>query len=107
VYKQVQQEAADYMIAHRVLLNFPAIIVGLFCGAWSDVIGRRVPVFLTLAATLVAVIMYLFSLLPSGPTGQRSALALVLTGAAVRGGVGKSAVITMALYRFVSFDCVT
>lgn len=88
------------MMAHKVLLNFPAIAVGLFCGAWSDVIGRRVPVFMTLAASLIAVTMYLISLIPSGSMGQQSALGLILAGAAVRGSVGKSAVITMALYRF-------
>jgi len=94
----VQRAAANYMIAYKVLMNFPAIVLGFFCGAWSDIVGRKVPVLLTLGATILAVIMCLLSM--TSGVDQAPYIPLVLLGAAIRGGFGKSAVITMALYSY-------
>lgn len=95
----IQVAAANYIIAYKFLMNFPAIVLGFFCGAWSDAIGRKIPVLLTLVASVLAGILYLFSMATSETEGP--IIALVLLGAAVRGGFGRSAVITMALYSYV------
>lgn len=97
---RVQVAAANYIVLYKFLMNFPAIVLGFFCGAWSDVIGRKIPVLLTLAASVLAGVLYLLSMIGFS---ERSApiIAFVLLGAAVRGGFGRSAVITMALYSYV------
>lgn len=95
----IQVAASNYIIAYKFLMNFPAIVLGFFCGAWSDAIGRKIPVLLTLMASVLAGILYLFSMATSETEGP--IIALVLLGAAVRGGFGRSAVITMALYSYV------
>lgn len=96
---RIQVAAANYIIAYKFLMNFPAIVLGFFCGAWSDAIGRKIPVLLTLMASVLAGILYLFSMATSETEGP--IITLVLLGAAVRGGFGRSAVITMALYSYV------
>ena len=95
----VQREAANYMIAYKFLINFPAIILGFFCGAWSDVIGRKIPVLLSLVASVIAVLLYALSMFVDSEGVP--VIPLVLVGAAIRGGFGRSAVLTMALYSYV------
>ena len=94
----VQELSANYIILYKVLLNLPAILLGLFCGAWSDVVGRKLPVIITAMGTILAVLLYMSSLL----VVITSALVLVFVGATIRGGFGKSAVMTMALHSYVS-----
>ena len=95
----VQRQAADYLIVYKFLINFPAIVLGFFCGAWSDTIGRKIPVLLTLVGSLLAVVLYIVSTMVGD--GTTEFVPLVLVAAAIRGGFGKSAVLTMALYSYV------
>ena len=95
----VQDEASKYLVIYKILMNAPALFLGFFCGSWSDIIGRRIPVLLALIATSTAVFLYAMSTwieIEGAP-----AIPLVLFGALIRGGVGRSAVITMALYSLV------
>ena len=97
--KEVQSESAAYLIYYKLLVNLPAVLLGLFCGAWSDRVGRKLPVLLCCVGTVLAVICYMGSLALGS---QGLALPLILTGAAIRGVFGKSAVITMALHSYVA-----
>ena len=42
--KSVQTNAAVYLMVYKFSVNLPAIVLGLFCGAWSDKVGRKLPV---------------------------------------------------------------
>jgi len=111
----VQHAAAHYMIYYKLLLNFPAVLLVLFCGAWSDRAGRKLPVILTCFGTTAAVVLYMLSVYVGGlldggsgrgHVGGRGGpvpfLPLLLVGAAVRGSFGRSAVMTMAVHSYVS-----
>ncbi len=96
---QIQNSSANYIMYYKLLLNCPAILLGLFCGAWSDKIGRKLPVMMTSFGTILAVMCYMLSMVMEeyGPY-----LPFVLVGAAIRGAFGKSAVMTMALHSYIS-----
>jgi MFS family permease len=81
-----------------LVLNLPALLLGLFCGAWSDRVGRKIPVMLSSFGTIVAVLFYMLSLFFI--TSESAAfIALLFVGAAIRGAFGKATVITMAMHR--------
>lgn len=93
----VQKEASHYVMYYRILVNVPAIFLGLFCGAWSDQFGRKIPMMIPSLGSVLAVLLYMISLV-SFP----NVLGLVLAGAALQGIMGKSSIITMAVNSFVS-----
>jgi len=93
----VQNSVASSIMYYKVLLNLPAILLGLFCGSWSDKVGRKLPVMLPCVGTIISVVFFLASMIPAVPT-----ILFVLLGGAIRGAFGKSAVITMALHSYVS-----
>lgn len=109
----VQHTAAHYMMYYKLLLNFPAMLLVLFCGAWSDRAGRKLPIILTCFGTTTAVVLYMSSIYVGGLLvggdghgrvghGAVPFLPLLLIGAAVRGSFGRSAVMTMAVHSYVS-----
>lgn len=93
----VQAEAGSYLIYYRMLVNIPAILLGLFCGAWSDKYGRKIPMMLPSLGSVFSVLLYMLSL-----ASPDHAIALTLTGALVQGAFGKSSVITMAVNSYAS-----
>ena len=97
----IQDEASKYLVIYKVLMNAPALFLGFFCGSWSDKIGRKIPILLSLVATATAVLFYAVSMWVEMAGQGVPAIPLVLVGALIRGGVGRSAVITMALYSLV------
>jgi len=109
----VQDTAAHYMMYYKLLLNAPAMLLVLFCGAWSDRAGRKLPIILTCFGTTTAVVLYMSSIYVGGLMGGGNGrghvghhavpfLPLLLLGAAVRGSFGRSAVMTMAVHSYVS-----
>ncbi|ELT95312.1 hypothetical protein CAPTEDRAFT_201470 [Capitella teleta] len=96
---QVQRSSAAYIMHYKLLLNLPAMVLVLFCGAWSDRAGRKIPVIITCFGSILAVLLYMSSTYVS-PTAPF--LPLILIGAAVRGVFGRSAVMTMSLHSYVS-----
>lgn len=96
--RPTQRLAAYYLTGYKVLVNLPAVLLGLFCGAWSDRIGRRLPLMLSCYGTILTCLLLLASL-PCQPD-IRSVLILLAGG--LRGGFGKSAVVTMALHSYIS-----
>jgi len=95
----VQHSAAQYLMYYKLLLNFPAMLLVLCCGAWSDRAGRKLPIILTCFGTTAAVVLYMASIYVGG---RVPFLPLLLIGAAVRGSFGRSAVMTMAVHSYVS-----
>ncbi|KAK7455713.1 hypothetical protein BaRGS_00039453 [Batillaria attramentaria] len=93
----VQQHAAGVLVAHRVLVNVPAVILGLFCGAWSDIRGRKLPMMAPSAGSCLAVTLYLAS-----TQAVNVKVPLLLAGAATQGIFGKTPVMTMAVNSHVS-----
>lgn len=93
----VQHIAAQYILWYRVLWNLPAIILALFCGSWSDYVGRKMPVILPCFGTVLAVLLYLISTL-----NPRLYFPMALCGAALRGAFGGTAIIFMALQSHVT-----
>ena len=95
----VQKRSASYIMYFKLLLNLPAVFLGLFCGAWSDRVGRKLPVLMSPLGTILGVMCLMMSMMVPSEGGF---LGLVLLGATIRGAFGKSAVITMALHSYVS-----
>ena len=93
----VQGEAGTYLIYYRILVNLPAIGLGLFCGAWSDKYGRKIPMILPSLGSVLSVMFYMMSL-----ASVDNAITIVLVGAFVQGVFGKSALITMAVNSYAS-----
>jgi len=92
----VQSTAANYLMYYKLIINLPALLLLLFCGAWSDRVGRKLPVILSSFGTVIAVIFFMISRVTVKWTAF---LCLVFAGAAVRGVFGKSTVMTMAMHR--------
>lgn len=94
---EIQSEAGNYLIYYRILVNFPAIFLGLFCGAWSDKYGRKIPMMLPSLGSVLSVLFYMMSL-----ASVDNSISFILTGALVQGAFGKSSVITMAVNSYAS-----
>ena len=95
--EEVQRISGQYIYYYKILLNGPAIFLGLFCGAWSDIVGRKLPIMLPCLGTILAVLMYMVSLQYVIPP-----LWMILVGTAINGAFGKSAVISMALHSYAA-----
>lgn len=92
----IQGISALYIMYYKILLNLPAIVLGLFCGAWSDRVGRKLPIMLPCVGSVLASCLYILSGV------NKDSLVFVLAGATVNGIFGKSAVIAMAVHSYVS-----
>ena len=107
VEDDVQSTSAVYLMYYKLVVNVPGVLVSLFCGAWSDRIGRRPPIILTCLGTIAGVVFYVVSgrgwSQPWQTGSLKSFLCLVFVGTAVRGVFGRSAVIAMAIHRSRSY----
>ncbi|CAD5120797.1 unnamed protein product [Dimorphilus gyrociliatus] len=92
-----QERGATYMLLHKIVINLPALVLGLVCGAWSDKVGRKLPMMLPCVGAVLGALAYIGS-----EMFYPHILPLVLVGAAVRGLLGKSAVISMALHSYIT-----
>ncbi|XP_052802385.1 proton-coupled folate transporter-like [Mya arenaria] len=92
----VQKQATNYIIYHKVLSNFPALILGLFCGAWSDKYGRKLPMVLPSIGTTFAVLLYMLA-----NVSPQSSVAFFLSGSFIHGCFGKTSMISMAVHSYV------
>ena len=92
----VQKQATNYIIYHKVLTNVPALILGLFCGAWSDKYGRILPMVLPSIGTTFAVLLYM-----AANTYPHSSVTFFLSGSFIHGCFGKNSMISMAVHSYV------
>lgn len=97
VESDIQRQSASYLIYYRILINVPSVILGLFCGAYSDKYGRKIPMMLPSLGSVFGVLLYMASL-----TYDEYRIPLILSGAAIQGLFGKSTVITMAVNSYIS-----
>ncbi|ESO06645.1 hypothetical protein HELRODRAFT_160835 [Helobdella robusta] len=58
---KLQKETAVYLTLYRIILNFPAIILCLFCGSWSDRVGRRLPIVASILLSIFGVVLFVVS----------------------------------------------
>ena len=98
VERQVQSQSSTHLIVYKLLMDAPFILfTSLFCGAWSDRVGRKLPIVVACVGAVVAVIVFLFSTFRGAPS-----IMLIMIGALIRGCFGKSAVVTMSLQSYIS-----
>lgn len=94
---EVQEVSAHYITWYRFLWNLPALGLTLFCGSWSDKVGRKLVLILPCLGTVVTTVIYLVSTIKRGYY-----LPMVLCGAVIRGTFGGTAVLLMAVQSYVS-----
>lgn len=92
----VQKEATTYLILHKILTNAPALVLGMFCGAWSDRHGRKLPMIMPSLGTTFAVLLYM-----GANMSKEASVAYFLVGSFLHGCFGKTAMISMAVNSFV------
>ena len=64
---------------YRILVNVPAVFLGLFCGAWSDVTGRKLPMMIPSLGSILAVVLYMM-----GMVLDRYTIVIIMLGAMVQ-----------------------
>ncbi|XP_076452243.1 proton-coupled folate transporter-like [Babylonia areolata] len=94
---EVQRQVASILVVYRLLVSVPAFLLGLFCGAWSDARGFKLPMMAPSAGSCAAVVFYLLSV-----HVQHGKVALLLAGAVMQGAFGKTAMVTMAVNSHVA-----
>jgi PCFT/HCP family folate transporter-like MFS transporter 1/3 len=92
----VQKQATNYIIYHKCLSNFPALILGLFCGAWSDKYGRKLPMVLPSIGTTFAILLYM-----AANVSPQSSVTFFLSGSFIHGCFGKAPMVTMAVNSYI------
>ena len=93
----IQTLAAYYISMYKLSVNLPSAALGLFCGAWSDRVGRKLPVLISCFGATIAALLALIS-----TAKARYAIPLIMFSALVRGTCGKSNIISMALCSYVT-----
>lgn len=93
---QVQKESTTYLILHKLLTNTPALVLGMFCGAWSDKYGRKLPIALPSFGTTFAVLFYM-----AANMTYKGSLDFFLCGSFIHGCFGKTAMINMAVNSYI------
>jgi hypothetical protein len=58
----IQKQSGIYLIFYRIIINAPAVVLGLFCGAFSDRYGRKIPMILPSIGSILGVCFYIASL---------------------------------------------
>lgn len=94
---KVQQLSAYYLMVYNLLLFVPTIFWGLLCGAWSDRVGRKLPIILSLLGTILAASIFLLSTFY-----EHQQVGLIFAGAGVNGIFGKGSTFTMAAHSYVT-----
>ncbi|XP_060080479.1 tetracycline resistance protein, class H-like [Ylistrum balloti] len=92
----VQKQATTYMILHKIITNLPALVLGMFCGAWSDKYGRKLPMVMPSLGTTFAVLLYM-----AANMAYDGSIACFLVGSVIHGCFGKTAMVSMAVSSYV------
>lgn len=46
---------------YRVLVNFPALFLCVFCGSWSDRVGRKLPIIISSLTSIIGISFFLIN----------------------------------------------
>ena len=95
--EHVQVTSAKYIMYFVLLYQLPTSLVGLFCGAWSDKVGRKWP---TLMSPVGAVITFMCFALSTVVQSDMIYIPLILIGAGQYGFLGDTT--AMALNSYVT-----
>ena len=93
----IQKQATLYIIYHKCLSNLPVLVLGLFCGAWSDIYGRKLPMVLPSIGTTFAILLFM-----SANVHRRSSLAFFLSGSLIQGCFGKVSLFIVAVNSYAA-----
>ena len=92
-----QKMAAMYLLIYRLVTFLPGILMMLLCGAWSDHVGRKLPIVLS----KVCVILGSLCLLVATRLSPLHAVQLLLVGGAICGLSGHVTVVHMGIQSYV------
>ena len=92
---RVQVSSARYIMYFVLLYQLPTSLVGLFCGAWSDKVGRKWP---ALTSPVGALITFMCFALSTAVHGGQIYVPLILIGAAQYGLLGDSTAVALTSY---------
>lgn len=98
IEQRVQSEASHWLLYLNIASGIPSILVSLFYGGLSDLLGRKLFIILPVigtafnAATVLAVIYF----------GNVLSLAFLLLGSLVAGLLGNFSVVNFAVYSYAS-----
>lgn len=97
VERQVQSDASHWILYTNVAVGVPSILFALFYGSFSDVLGRKLFIFLpTIGAIANTAVILVGSYMQTLPLGY------FLIGAFVTGICGSYSVINFAVYSYAS-----
>ena len=98
IEQRVQSEASHWLLYLNIASGIPSILVSLFYGGLSDILGRKLFIILPVigtafnAATVLAVIYF----------GSVLSLSFLLLGSLVAGLLGNFSVVNFAVYSYAS-----
>ena len=93
----LQMEAADYIMAMKILQDVPAFVLGMFCGGWSDRVGRRLPMMLPCFGGIIVTLIFVFIQLSGG-----IAVPGILFGVALNSFTGRNTLVSMAVQAYIT-----
>ncbi|XP_045206305.2 uncharacterized protein LOC123558496 [Mercenaria mercenaria] len=97
IENEVREYAGFYFILFRLFLSVPVICSGLYCGAWSDRKGRKIPMLFPCVGTILSAMAFIMSLY-IGPQAVWTAL----LGTLVRSVFGNTIVFAMSVNSFIA-----
>ncbi|XP_045206304.2 proton-coupled folate transporter-like [Mercenaria mercenaria] len=97
IENEVREYAGFYFILYRLFLNIPAIFSGLFCGAWSDRKGRKIPMLFPCVGIILSAMCFIISLY-MGPL----AVWVALLGTLIQSVSGNTPVFAMTVNSYIA-----
>ncbi|XP_067936744.1 proton-coupled folate transporter-like [Watersipora subatra] len=93
----VQKYAANSLVYLKLMRSLPALLIILFCGAWSDNIGRKLPILFPFIGMAFSLLLYLISY-----AHGVDVYSLILAGGFASGLFGEVGLIMMAGYSYIT-----
>ena len=54
-------QATLFLTIHKIMISFPGLLLCIFCGSWSDKVGRKIPIIISCFFSIVGVASFIFS----------------------------------------------
>lgn len=52
-------QAAIYLTLYRVIVSFPGLLLCVFCGSWSDRVGRKFPIIISCFLSIFGIVFFI------------------------------------------------